>query len=370
MKRVFSMLCVLALMLGMFTMPAYATDAESVLAGEKLVLTENAENLTVETDTYIDLNGYNIAGVTVEDGATLYVSDSQTDDYTVADGIYGKITDAEGNVQAAEGYVAINEDGLSYHKADLTLTSMTLRPAVAGVYYNSAFAADEVVAANVECYGVALSVVAEPTAENLDTLCGYSTIYGFEAGEKSGTLLSGIMTEGNTDFANNRNAAMNIYGRAYIKTAEGYTFGATASRNLKEQVEAIDAIFSQLNEAQSTAIVSLYSSYESVMENWNVPNMKHAAPKGDTVITVPVETEDGEVTETVTVEQDGVSITIPFGTLVESNELTLTVTRLDASESEIEAGEGQTLMPFDVHVDGISAENTQPLTVALGKVMP
>jgi len=114
----------------------------------------------------------------------------------------------------------------------------------------------------------------------------------------------------------------------------------------------------------------MYSQFQSVMENWNVPNMKHAAPVGDTVITVPVETEDGEVTETVTVEQDGVSITIPFGTLVESNELTLTVTRLDASESEIEAGEGQTLMPFDVHVDGISAENTQPLTVALGKVMP
>jgi len=371
MKRVFSMLCVLALMLGMLAVPAYATDAESVPANENIVLSENAENLTVEEDTYIDLNGHNIAGVTVKDGATLYVSDSQTDDYTVADGIYGKITDAEGNVQADEGYVAITEeDTVSYHKVDLTLTSMTLRPAAAGVYYNSAFAADEVVAANVECYGVALSVVAEPTAENLDTLCGYSTIYGFEAGEKSGTLLTGIMNDGNTDFANDRNAAMNIYGRAYIKTAEGYTFGTTASRNLKEQVEAIDAIFSQLNEAQSTAILSMYSQFQSVMENWNVPNMKHAAPVGDTVITVPVETEDGEVTETVTVEQDGVSITIPFGTLVESNELTLTVTRLDASESEIEAGEGQTLMPFDVHVDGIAAENTQPLTVALGKVMP
>ena len=371
MKRVFSMLCVFALMLGMLAVPAYATDAEGAVQQDRVVLSANAEDLTVEEDTYIDLNGYSIAGVTVKDGATLYVSDSQTDDYTVADGIYGKITGAEGSVEAAQGYVAITEEGaVSYHKADLTLTSMTLRPAAAGVYYNSAFAADEVVAANVECYGVALSVVAEPTAENLDTLCGYSTIYGFEAGEKSGTLLSGIMTQDNTDFANDRNAAMNIYGRAYIKTAEGYTFGTTASRNLKEQVEAIDAIFSQLNEAQSTAILSMYSQFQSVMENWNVPNMKHAAPAGDTVITVPVETEDGEVTETVTVEQDGVTITIPFGTLVDSNELTLSVTRKEQSESGVTAGEGQTLMPFDVHVDGVSAENTQPLTVALGKVMP
>ena len=370
MKRILSMLCVLAIMLGMITVPAFAA-AESAVQQDVTVLSADAENLTVESDTYIDLNGHSIAGVTVADGATLYVSDSQTDDYDVADGIYGAVTGISGAVAAAEGYIAITEEGaVSYHKVDLTLTSMTLRPAVAGVYYNSAFAADAVVARNVVSYGVALSVAAEPTAENLDTLCGYSTITGFEEGEKSGTLLTGVMNESNTDYANDRNAAMAIYGRAYIKTAEGYTFGACASRNLKTQVEAIDTVFASLKEAQSAAILAMYAAYESVMANWNVPNIKHAAVTGDTVITVPVAVEDGEVTETVTVEQDGVSITIPFGTLVEADELTLTVTRKSQSDSGIEAEEGQTLMPFDVHVEGLSSENEAPLTIALGKVMP
>ena len=374
-RRILSLLCAVATVLGMVVVPAYAAESTTTDMGNTHVtkLTENAVDLTLEGDTYIDLNGHSIAGVTVTDG-TLYISDSQTDDYTVADGIYGSVTGITGDVQAAEGYVAITEGAsVSYHKVDLTLKSMTLRPAEAGVYYNSAFAADEVVAANVESYGVALSVVAEPNAENLNKLCGYSTIYGFEAGEKSGTLLTGIMTESNTDYANNRNAAMAIYGRAYIKTADGYTFGACASRDLKTQVEAIDAVFASLNENQKAAILAMYKAFEGVIANWNVPNMKHAAaqlPQGDTVIKIPVEQEDGVVSDEITVELDGVSVTVPVGALVNMDELTLKVTRLDASESDIEAGEGQTLMPFDVHVEGIEADNTQPLTVALGKVMP
>ena len=172
-RKILSVLCVVAIMLSMIIAPTYATEAEGAVQQDVTVLSADAENLIVDTDRYIDLNGHSIAGVTVADGATLYISDSQTDDYDVADDIYGAVTGISGNVAAAEGYIAITEAGaVSYHKVDLTLTSMTLRPAVAGVYYNSAFAADEVVARNVVSYGVALSVVAEPTAENLDTLCG------------------------------------------------------------------------------------------------------------------------------------------------------------------------------------------------------
>ena len=372
-RRILSVLCAVATVLGMIVVPAYATDAAADSA--VTLLTENAVDLTVTGDTYIDLNGYDIIGVTVEDG-TLYVSDSKTDDYTVADGDFGTVTGITGSVKAAEGYLAVTEaEAVSYHRVDLSLNSMSLRPAVAGVYYNSNFAGDEKVAAQVESYGVALSVVAEPDAENIDTLCGYSVLTGFAAGKNSGsgTLLTGIMTEGNTDFANNRNASMDVYGRAYIKTAEGYVFGDCVARNLKTQVEDIDAIFASLNETQQASILAMYEKFEAVMTDWNVPNMKAAAAGSivaDTVITVPVETVNGEVLETVTVEQDGVTITVPFGALVDSNELILTVTKKAQSDSGIEAEEGQTLMPFDVHVEGISKENTEPLTVALGEVMP
>ncbi len=376
MKRLLSLLCVLTMVLGMISVPAFATEAETLqdkvndYTSGVITLTENAEKLTVNANTYIDLNGYSIDGIAVADGVTLYVSDSQTDDYTVADGNYGTVIGADGAVEAMEGYVAVEENGaLSFHRVDLTIKSMSFRPGEAGVYYTSSFAADEIVAAQVESYGVALSVAAEPTAENLETLCGYSALYDFGAGEKSGTLLTGIMDVQNDAETNAAYAAMDIYGRAYIKTAEGYAFGTVAVRNLQQQVEAIDAILGDLNDTQKAGITAFYNTYKEAMADWNIPNLR-GNQLGDTVITIPVQTEDGVVTETVTVEQDGMSITIPFGVLVEAAQLKLTVTKLDASESDIEAGEGQTLMPFDVHVEGVSVENTVPLTVYLGKVMP
>ena len=368
-RRILAIFCVLATLLAMVVVPAYA--AEDRAADAVTVLTQDMENLVVSGDTYIDLNGFDIAGVTVEDG-TLYVSDSKTDDYTVADGIYGSVTGITGDVQAAEGYLAITEgEALSYHKVDLTLKSMTLRPAEAGVYYNSAFAADEVVAAQVDTYGVALSVVGEPTAKNLTTQCGYSAFEGFTSGEKSGTLLSGVMKKDNIDYINNRNANMAIYGRAYICVDGDYVFGACAKRSLKEQVEAIDAVFASLNATQQSAIADMYKTFKSVMSGWNLPNISEASVgvlAGDVEITIPITAEGGKVTEEITVEQDGLTVTIPFGALVESDELTLTVTREE--QTDVEAAEGQSLLPLNVHVDGLSAENTVPLTIGLGKVLP
>ena len=368
-RRILAIFCVLATLLAMVVVPAYA--AADGAANAVTQLTQDAENLVVQGNTYIDLNGHDILGVTVEDG-TLYVSDSKTDDYTVADGDFGTVTGITGSVKAAEGYLAVTEaEAVSFHRVDLTLTSMTLRPAVAGVYYNSAFAADEVVAARVQTYGVALSIAAVPTAENLKTLCGYSAFKGFTSGEKSGTLLIGILKEDNPDATNNRNASMAVYGRAYLQVDGQYVFGACAKRSLKEQVEAIDAVFDTLSNAQQSSIVSMYKTFKSVMSSWNLPNISEGSVgvlAGDVEITIPVTVEDGKVTETVTVEQDGVTVTIPFGVLVESDELTLTVTKED--QTNVEAAEGQSLLPLDVHVDGLSAANTVPLTIDLGKVMP
>ena len=376
MKRILSLFCVLAMVLGMITVPTFATEAETLqdkvdaYTSGTITLTEDAENLTVEANTYIDLNGYSINGIAVAEGATVYVSDSQTDDYSVADGVYGKLTEVTGAVEAMDGYVAIREDSaLSFHRVDLAIKSMSLRASVAGVYYTSSFAADEVVSAQVESYGVALSVVEAPTAENLDVSCGYSVLTDFAAGEKSGTLLTGIMDAKNDAETNAVHAAMDIYGRAYIKTADGYTFGAVAVRDLQEQVEAIDTILEELNDTQKSGIVAFYNTYKSAMADWNIPNLR-SQQLGDIVITVPVETENGVVTEEITVEADGMSITVPFGALVEKAELTLNVAKKETSDSGIEAAAGETLMPYDVHVEGVSSKNTVPLTVALGKVMP
>lgn len=277
-RRLLSCFIGLVILLATVTVIAYATGDGT--AQDVTVLSADTGNLTVSTDTYMDLNGHSIQGVTVEDGATLYISDSQTDDYTVADGVFGTVTGITGNVQAAEGYLAVTEgEGVSFHCVDLQIRAMSLRPGVAGVYYSSNFAGDEKVAECVRSFGIALSVKAQPTELNLDALCDYTVFRDFTAGSNgaTGTLLTGIMREENTDEENARNAAMPVYGRAYILTDEGYLFGNCVTRDLQTQLEAIDGIWAALTATQKTALLEMYEKFESVMAQWSIPNIKDGA---------------------------------------------------------------------------------------------
>jgi len=64
-------------------------------------LLKDAEGTTTVTrDLYIDMNGRN-ATIQAAENVTIYGFDSQTDDYTVSDGKYGKLTVTGGNVQVS-----------------------------------------------------------------------------------------------------------------------------------------------------------------------------------------------------------------------------------------------------------------------------
>lgn len=263
-----------------------AVNADSV-AYIKL-LKSVSQPVTVSRDTYLDLNGCDVTGAVTVTGGTLYCMDSKTDDYTVSDGDYGELTNVTGKIAgvpveaacAEDGYLKISgEEGMSFHRVNLQITEMVLRPSQVGVYYTSNFSGDEMVARQILRFGVVLSVRAVPTAENLETLCKYSEFTDFTAGEdnRTGTLLKGIMKSTNTGAINTRNAGINVFGRAYIQTVDGeYLFGGAVSRNLKEQVEGVDAIWNTLNQTQTEQMLSMYGKYYFVMRNWDIPNIKNA----------------------------------------------------------------------------------------------
>lgn len=263
-----------------------------------------AEDVTVSSDVYLDLNGQTVNGtVTVEAGATLYGMDSQTDDYTIEDETgYGKLKIAgEGQVLglpeesalAEHGYMKITEaDGVSFHAVNLKLTAMTLRADCAGVLYKSVFGGDELVADRVTGYGVALSVKAVPTADNLDTECKYTQIKkDFTAGgmdaDATSSLLKNVLKPTNSILANNRNSNIPVYGRAYILTEDGYMFGASAQRTFKEQVEGVDAKWGKLDAGQKKSVVNMYKLYRTVMSSWTLPSLRaHMDPSGDGVLKI------------------------------------------------------------------------------------
>ena len=241
-----------------------------------------AENVTITKDLLLDINGKNITGtVTVAEGCTLSLMDAQTDDYSVANGIYGKLT-VTGNVKGAENYLLVNEEGrISAHKYEVVIKAMSLRTNDAGIYYNASFLGDEKVAAAVESFGVALSVAEMPTEKNINTKCIASEFTNFESGingnSGASTLLKDIVKEENTDTINGRNMAMTIHGRPYIKTADGYLFGVNVSRTFCNQLEDIDGMVNDLPGAQRHALKEFYKKYEAQLSSLGLKNIEEDA---------------------------------------------------------------------------------------------
>lgn len=263
----------------------YPTLTEAISAapaGTILRLLEDVtEEVTIDKNVILDLNGFDLVGdVAASSGAVLVVKDSQTDDYTIEDVAgYGRLIGTVSGVQADAGYLMITgEEGVSFHRIDLSIHAMTLRPSVVGVYYQSNFAGDEIVAQNVERYGIALSVRGIPTQEDMGICSWYDT---FTAGDgrntANGTLLRGVMKQTNSQSENEAQAEMLVYGRAYILTKDGqYVLGDAVSRSLRQQVELINDQWDALSPDQTVAVLEMYENYKTIVGKWNIPNIQSA----------------------------------------------------------------------------------------------
>lgn len=253
------------------------------------LLADTEESVTVGKTVYLDLNGFDVTGRVTVTGGTLYCMDAQTDDYTVQDAAgYGQLTNVTGQVAgvpqeaacAEDGYLMVTEgNAYSFHRVNLQIHAMTLRPEEAGVYYSSDFAGDELVAANVKSYGIALSIWAAPTQANLEASCLYTAFTGFQAGSNSqnSTLLRNVMSQENTRQTNESNSSTPVYGRAYILTeGDRYLFGQTQSYSFAQLVKlaTADQNWKSLSAAQKNAAVAMYRLYAPVMRQWGVNNVE------------------------------------------------------------------------------------------------
>ena len=199
------------------------------------------------------------------------MKDSQTDDYTVADGNYGKFTGSVTGAKAAEGYVQISEaDGVSYHKVDLAVKTVSVRPGNAGLYYTAQYRYDEVVARNLSANGVVLSTQNYvPVADDSDETSLYTT-------GGTSVLLTDILKTENTVNTNKNNARQRVYGRANLKFTDGsILYSDVVSASLKDVVETVDAKYwDNLSETQKTALKQMFATYADVMAGWMIENLK------------------------------------------------------------------------------------------------
>lgn len=260
-------------------------DAISACSGDDLLvlMADIAQDVSVDKLVYLDLNGFDVAGSITGTG-TLVCMDRKTADFTVADGDYGKLT---GKVSCAltgvtpdspcsdDHYIMITEDDdVSFHRIRLKITNAVLRPSAAGVYYTSDFLGDELVSKLVDSFGIALSVVQAPNAENMHSTCLYTAMDKalFNSNNNS-CLLSGIMKPELADADNTSRAATPVYAGAYVRLTDGTVlYGSTVSTNLQEQVAAINAGWINLTYSQKHAFVEMVERFDTTMRDssWSV----------------------------------------------------------------------------------------------------
>lgn len=286
---------------------AYSSLTDAIAAytdmSQRIILFGDVQTLEVNKDICLDLNGYDVAAVTGT--GTVYCMDSQTDDYTVEDGIYGTIpADTQvvgvdqGSDCAKDGYVMLpGENGtVTFHRLTLQVQSMSLRPSREGLYMTCIFAGDDMLKEQVKGFGVALELDGDPAdTQGLTRFAVYEKdSFGIDAVGHS-LLVYGILKDTLTAEQNDARSQMQIYGRAYVETQDGKIYGDIRSRSLKEVVEGIyngqtlkqvgvDGMLDGMTFDQRFALYGMYVEHKATLDGWNIPNLKAVAPADEAAL--------------------------------------------------------------------------------------
>jgi len=152
----------------------------------------------------------------------------------------------------------------------LAVTTVTLKPGVAGVYFGSNldWAAND---PTILSYGIAVSTENPlPVADDTDATSLYTV-------GSTSVLIKDILKTENTNRDNSTNARMKIYARAYCKMANGeYKYSDAVAVTLRQVVIGAQNKWEKLSAAQQEALQQLYNTYEPLMRLWDVPNLKEA----------------------------------------------------------------------------------------------
>ena len=256
-----------------------------IFADAEIVLTK---------DCAMDINGHN---VTVSGAYTFCGMDSSGDGFTQPT---GKLTTAPETTVATD-YTAPNGNRYLYleggfHRIQLQLTEINIRPSVDGIYYTGTWGCDDTVKAMVSNYGIAVSLENMPGAdfategENL-----WTTFQGADlvSGEKKpGAIIEGILKADNTQEQNAWNSEANIFATAYLTLNDGTTLISDKAGydddiyfSMYTLMKAVDTLIETQPKiyAKLTAPArDFYEKWEPLMSSWEL--RKIPAPVDDGVI--------------------------------------------------------------------------------------
>lgn len=215
-------------------MKAYDTNADYILAG--------SGDLTLNGGTYtIDLAGKT---VNITGSGAVYGMDSANDTYeTYGSATFGEnITLAGFRTQLGDrSYFALSDGNIyTFHRAGIDITSVSLRPSNAGLYYSALWQCDEMLAEKIDAFGVVVSLAGAPDDDFLgDKTSRYTYQTGFTSGITGNGVLIHTILQDDQESMNSEYAKQPIYAAAYI-TVDGKNYvGSARSHSLHDILQLL-----------------------------------------------------------------------------------------------------------------------------------
>jgi len=244
-------------------------------------ITDAVEIPAAET-VALDLNGKNVAKLTGT--GTVILVDTQTDDYDVEDGKYGKITEVDETV-TLKSYERVNgkryivltdENGTHAHRIYAAVTAKALRAKDEGIGYTAMFGADQVLQKAITGYGVELSA----NGGEAKTVDVKALRNEFVHGRDLMFVISDFFKDGED---NNVRAGYEITGTPFVMVGQQkHTDVADTQKvTFKQMFNYADEKFGDQSAAAQAAIYKLYTDNPTVItaaNGWSVTNVsKYAA---------------------------------------------------------------------------------------------
>ena len=221
--------------------------------------------------------------------------------------------------------------------------------------------------------------------ENLANVIDVYTVYGNEAASSYDDITkTGSKWVHEGTLADVLRSPSSFIGGQLLPTGETLKGGEAATTAVRAQTVrvALHMQESAGNGYQGLSVGNIYVnliatqwSYESdSFDNSYDNGATFPTFKGDYVATEKVELNaDNTVKSDVSLssKEGEVSATVPSGALLESgtDEVTLTVSSLDETASNVQVKEDQVLNALDVHVSGVAAGNTKPILVTVKELL-
>lgn len=267
----------------------YATLEDAITAagdGYVKLLDDITTDYTLTGTVWIDLNGFDLTGITVT--GTLYGMDSSTDKYsdanvgvltaTVTDGgqIIAHCKATTERFGANHRYMTVAGDNGTYtfHRFYLSVTKLSIKPGTYGIGYKAEFCGDNAVKAQLaqtDAFGYQMWI------EGNNKL---TRAYGADRfGEKTTVTLriDNFLDPAKDDVFNEERANIPVSANVFIKLSTGQIIETDAvSYTFKEMTELAADNYEGYNADQQAALDALGAEFESLMFRWAIPFVHHA----------------------------------------------------------------------------------------------